>query len=476
MKFQWNINFKQLIYSALVIFTLTMHVIAQEEENKTPLVEIKPANIGEIELTIWNDPKFRRDFALSYKASSEIEPRAAADEREYLEEILNFISNEKVKDAEKLLLRLQKEKNASALYDFTLANIYFQTDRFEEAASNYQIAIDKFPKYLRAHKNQALIYMRLNQYKKALPGLIKVIELGGGEAKAYGLLGFAYATMDNQLSAESAFRMAVMLDPETTDWKLSLALSLYKQQRYPETISLCKLLIKEDPESERLWLLKANSHIGLNQAMKAAEIYELLDQMKKTDFNSLNMLADIYMNDQLYEIAVDRYIKAMNLEPTKRPNRALRASKLLISKGEMEQTKKLIKNIERIHIDNLEIEDRKDMLKTRARIAVAEGAGDQEAKILEKIVELDPLDGEVLILLGQYNRRMDNNEKAINYFERAASLEKHEADAKVRHAQLLVSMGKYPEAIKLLKRAQTIKPRENIQKYLDQVERVAKNR
>ena len=51
--------------------------------------------------------------------------------------------------------------------------------------------------------------------------------------------------------------------------------------------------------------------------------------------------------------------------------------------------------------------------------------------------------------------------------------EAFEADAKVRHAQLLISQSKYREALPLLKRAQAIKPRDNVAQYLDQVERLA---
>jgi hypothetical protein len=46
----------------------------------------------------------------------------------------------------------------------------------------------------------------------------------------------------------------------------------------------------------------------------------------------------------------------------------------------------------------------------------------------------------------------------------------------VRQAQLLVSKGRYGEALPLLRRAQTVQPRENVQQYLDQVERVAQSR
>ncbi len=76
----------------------------------------------------------------------------------------------------------------------------------------------------------------------------------------------------------------------------------------------------------------------------------------------------------------------------------------------------------------------------------------------------------------RYSRWTRDHSSAFPNEEAAAKIEKFEADAKVRHAQLLVSQGKYAEALPLLRAAQQVKPRENIQSYLDQVERVAKQR
>jgi tetratricopeptide (TPR) repeat protein len=110
---------------------------------------------------------------------------------------------------------------------------------------------------------------------------------------------------------------------------------------------------------------------------------------------------------------------------------------------------------------------------------MADGESTPEtAAVLEEIVKLDPLDGEALMLLGQHYSRAPQNDpdRAIFYYERAASIESFEANAKIRHAQLLVSMSRYSDAIPLLRRAQEIKPRDDIARYLDQVERIAKSR
>ena len=78
------------------------------------------------------------------------------------------------------------------------------------------------------------------------------------------------------------------------------------------------------------------------------------------------------------------------------------------------------------------------------------------------------------MLLGQHYSRANEPDRAIFYYERAASLEAFEANAKVREAQVLVGMTRYSDAVPLLRRAQEVKPREDIARYLEQVERMAK--
>lgn len=431
--------------------------------------------MNQFELKIWNSPSFQKQFVESYIAETEIEPRTMSDEREKMQKALALISSDEMEKAIELLDGNRGE-GANALYDFMLGNIFFQQEKLDKAVELYKIAVEKYPKFRRAWRNLGMIYVRKNEFTEALPTLTRVIELGGSDAVTYGLLGFAYSSVENNISAESAFRMAVLLDPATMDWKMGLARSLFRQESYSQAATLCGLLIKKSPDNTDLWLLEANAFLGLNQPLKAAENYEFVDHLGKSTVESLNMLGDIYINEELYEIAVNSYIKAIKLKPKNSAKRAIRAVKVLTARGAIKESRLLIENIETIQGDHLETGILKELLKLRARLAVAEGASDDEARVLEEIVELDPLDGEALILLGQCYNRAGEDEKAIFYYERAAGIEKFEADAKVRHAQLLVRNGKYKQSLSLLRRAQMLKPRDDVQKYMEQVEQVAKSR
>ncbi len=461
-----------LILATCILTALVSTGESSDIQNVAPVREYPMSGA---ELAIWNDPDFQRRFVDSYIAATDIEPRVTENEREQMLEILELISADD-KDKAVELLRKFGTAASSAVFDFTLGNIYLQNERLDQAAANYEVAVRKYRKFRRAWKNLALVHVRRNDYEKALPALTQVIELGGGDAITYGLLGFSYSSVGNELSAESAFRMATLLDPQAMDWKMGLARSLFKQHRYADASALCEALIAAEPERADLWLLQANAFIGLEQPLKAAENFQLVDQLGKSTADSLTGLADIYVNSELFGLAVDSYRRALQMDPQGKLDRAVRAARVLTAQGALPESRQLIEAIEASCGETLEDEDKKGLLKLRARLAVAEGAGDEEASVLEQIVELDPLDGEALILLGQHSRRAENFEQAVFYFERAAGIEGFEADAKVRHGQLLVGQGKYAEALPLLRRAQDLRPRESVQKYIEQIERVSQGR
>mgnify|MGYP006292932181 CR=1 FL=1 len=461
---------KKIVVLSLLTAALSTLAVSPERVIPTRAMRLTPA-----ELDIWNDPDFQKRFAESYIAETDIEPRVTMEERETLEKILDLISEDKMDEAAEQIKKKMTDAS-SAVFDFTLANIYFRTEKLDQAAEAYETAVDKYPKFLRAWKNLGLVHIRRNELGKAIPALTKTIELGGGDSLTYGLLGFAYSSVENSLPAESAYRLAILLDPETLDWKMGLARSLFRQQRYAEAASLCGHLISQYPDNVDFWLLQANAYIGLEKPMEAAKNYEVIDTMGESTPASLRTLGDIYVNEGLFELAVNSYIQAIDQAPGADSVRVIRAAKVLTVRNALDEARQLIDHIDKVRGERLDASTRKDLLKLRARLAVAEGATGEEVEALREIVKLDPLDGEALILLGQYNRRAGNVEKAEFYFERAANLEQYEADAKLRHAQLLVGERKYAEALPLLRRAQQLKPRADVQEFLEQVERVAKNR
>lgn len=452
-------------------------IVAQVEDASAPRgpASSRAQNLPSDDLAIWRSASFKRAFAESYLAETEIEPTVTTTERDTLIEVRDAIAADDIEEAKRLLTENGGEA-ASATFDFMLGNLYFQNEELEDALDHYAIATEKSPKFRRAWKNMGIVGVRLGDFEAAAKSFSRVVELGGGDGLTYGLLGYAYMNLENNLSAESAYRMAILLDPVTDDWKMGLARSLFKQSRYSEAVSLTSSMLKVEPSRADLWLLQANAYLGSGDPMAAAENFELVDRLGESTIDSLNLLGDIYINAELFDLAESAYARAMAVDAEGFQGRALRAASNLAARGALDETAALLDVIDATYGGSFSVEDQKGLLRLRSRIALAHGGGDEEARVLEEIVALDPLDGQALILLGQHARLAGDLEEAVFYFERAEALEDFEADAKVRHAQLLVGEGRYSDALPLLKRAQAIKPRENIQEYLDQVERLAKGR
>jgi len=424
---------------------------------------------------IWNDPTFKKQFVGSYGINAEIEPRVTPDEVKTLEKIRPMMA-ENLPQAE-ATLKKQMKPDCSAILDFTLGSIQFQQDRMEEALGNYRRAVEKFPSFRRAWRNLGLIHARDGRSDEAIHAFTRMIELGGGDGYSYGLLGFAYAAKQDHQAAEAAYRNALLLQPDSTEWRFGLVRCAFKQEKFEDAATLLDVLIERYPDKAEFWLLQADTYLGLKQPLKAAENLEAMDFLGKATADSLHSLGEIYAREDLMDRAVHAYLRAIDRDASQPIQRPLRAAEMLSARGAQGPARQVSRRIREVWGERIEEPDRRRLLKLEARISMAEGAGSAEtAAVLEEIVKLDPLDGEALMLLGQHHTRQNEPDRAIFYYERAASLDAFQVNANIRHAQILVGLGRYTEAVPLLRRAQEVKPREDIARYLEQVERIAKAR
>jgi tetratricopeptide (TPR) repeat protein len=444
------------------------------------------------ELDLWNSPDFQKRMAQSYLAVSDVEPPMTGTEKEKHQEVLTLIREGKMPEAVELLKRLRGPA-ASAAFDYLLGNLYRRDEQIDQAVEAYKTAIDKFKTYRSAWQNLGIVQFQLAFYDQAAKSLQRAVELGANDSAIYGMMGYAYASEGEYLSAESALRLAILLDPKTKEWKIGLARSFLAQKRYAESIALFDQLIKEDPGNAKLWMDQAQGYLRQGKLAAAAENYEFVDQLGGSTLASLTALGDIYVNEKLYELAKDAYVRAMKLASVPEAGnqeaadnaleqrkgntrRIVRAAQVMVSRGALDVTEELVEALQKYRAQDLGKEQEMELMRIEARIAMARGAQDEQARILEDIVRLEPTDGQAMLQLGRYEAMKDNNEKATFWFERAAKIEGFEAKAKVQHGQLLVREKKYEEALPLLRSAQEIEYRENVQEYIKQVEQVAKSR
>ena len=256
--------------------------------------QTRASQLSPSELDIWNNPDFKKEFIAYYGINAEVEPRIMPEEVAILEKIRPLMADDLPKAEGALKNRMKPD--CSAILDFTLGGIQFQQDKMNDALGNYQKAVVKFPSFRRAWRNIGLIYARDGKYDDAISAFTRMIELGGGDAYSYGLLGFAYAAKQDYQASEVAYRNALLLQPENTEWRLGITRCVFKQQKFEDAVTMLEVLIGRYPEKSDFWLLQSQAYLGMKQPLKAAVDLEAMDHLGKSTGDSLHTLGNIYVS------------------------------------------------------------------------------------------------------------------------------------------------------------------------------------
>src|SRR6185503_14294226 len=261
-----------------------------------------------------------------------------------------------------------------------------------------------------------------------------------------------------------AYRQALVFEPENLDFKLGLAKCSLSAANYDYALGLLDEMIKQYPERDSLWSLQANIYIQKDQPAKAAVSLEMLRRLGKATAQSLFLLGDLFMAQEARDLALAAYLEAVDKDGGQNLARALRPAQILVSRGAWDESRRLFAKI-RGTGSGLTGADELKLLKLESRVAMSTGKGEQAIATLEQITQQDPLDGEALLLAGDYYAKDGQKEKAEFRYQSAANISGFAADAYVKHAQLLVQSQKYAQAAELLRKAQKVKPRDNVQRY-----------
>ncbi|MFZ4723376.1 MAG: tetratricopeptide repeat protein [Phycisphaerales bacterium] len=434
------------------------------------------AQVGTPDLrAVWDDPAFQKSFVAGYGVNPEVEPRISQDDMALLELVRQLMPDEL--PAAEALLRDSIKDDTSAVLDLTLGGVQYQQERADEALRNYRRSVEKYPNFRRAYRSIGLICVRKGMLDDAIAAFNRMIELGGADAYSYGLLGYCHSQKQDYQPAEAAYRNALLLQPTNVEWRLGLTRSVFKQGKFEDAASLLDVLIQTFPDKSDFWMLQAHTYLGMKQPQKAAVNLEALDAIGKASVDSMFTLGDIYLAESLPDLALHAYVRALSKDPAQGPGRAIRSAEGLASRGGTDQARTLVGRVKETAGSSMGDGDKRKLLKLEARLSMAGGGGDEAtARVLEEVIELDPLDGEALMLLGQYHNKGGRPDQAILFFERAAKIDAFAANAKVKMAQVYVAQARFGEALPLLRDAQAIRPREDVARYIEQVERASKSR
>lgn len=449
-------NFRKVIP---IISVLSVAAWAQEESDEMG----KPDLYG---------PEFQKRFVASYGVLEDREPELQELEISLLEKIGPMVEENPEFAKSMLEGMLGEETPATATFNFILANLYFNGGALEDALAEYGRAIEKFPTFRRAWKNLGMLKTRSADYEGAVEALVRCIELGDTSPDTYGTAAYGHLRVGNLMAAELAYNAAVMLEPNNIEWIEGKAQAMISGKRFREAIPLLEELLKRNPQRGTYRTFLANVYVETEQFLKAAQVFELMHSMGEGDMATRLQLANIYSLQGMYDLSVDTFIAARRSDLVSLLPQVLTTVRYLLDMDELEQARRLFANLGAM--DPLwSSENRTRYLLLESSFASrARDSQLEEAKLVEAL-ENDPTEGEALVRLGSIHAERGEKAKAMFFFERAYTSEKHEYDALILASEVLIGSKRFGESLDLLQRALNKQPTSELKLLIDQVKAAA---
>jgi len=461
----------------------------------TALLHAKSVNIP-VDQSYYRSLEFAKEFTGTYGFLSPVEVTLADDEREVLEQIRPLMADGKFTEAEAQVSEFIKLKRnpteegvlpqeVGASMIFNLGNLYMQNDRPQDAERAFKIALKKKPNFRRAWKNLGLLYFLQDKLDLALEPLQKAVELGDGNHRSYGLLGFAYLRQEKYMGAETAYREAFLRKPDQKDWKQGIAQAVIAQERYQEGAAIMEELVEEYPSNTGFWSQLASCYIQLEQKDNAISTLELMRHKNLAGSSELALLGNLYMDQELPGLALSPYTDALEMTSTFEFDTYRKIADILVATDSLEEAETYIASIYKKGESALTTDERVELNLLEAGIAKSRGEEDEVKRLLDQIIATDATNGLAMVELGQYYERLaketENEEEATKLIAKAKTqfklaIEKPEVayEANKRYGQMLVRNRQFTEAITYLEAAQALKPSDSFGQWIRQVQRAAK--
>jgi tetratricopeptide (TPR) repeat protein len=367
-----------------------------------------------------------------------------------------------------MLLEGKAHKTASAAVDFALGNFRMQNGDLPGACSAYENAVAKVPGFCSAWQNLGQAMLAQGKDEQAAAALVEAVRLDVTRTRALVLLGHARLAGDRAVSAEAAFRQALMTGPDDPDAMAGLLRALSLQDRNLEAAALGRELAGRMPGRSDIWSLRARAHIAMDEPDAALRVLETARSLGVADVSILLAAADIWLNAGVADVAVSRYNEARKAG-TVSPDRLLRAARALFQSGNQAAAATLLGEIDPASPGP---ESRRQHMMLRLDLLSWQGRTDDVAAICVEGLSADPLDADLLTRLGDVHREKKEWEDALICFERVSRVKGHEADGLVKQAEVEVFRGRYSRAVELLEAAQSLDDRAHVRRYLEQVRRL----
>jgi tetratricopeptide (TPR) repeat protein len=325
--------------------------------------------------------------------------------------------------------------------------------------------VNRYPSFLRAWNNLGVLYYAADRFAEAVPCFAKSVALGDREPMTFGLLAQSLERLGNVVPAEVAYMQALSGDPTNTNWMEGLLRIYIQGKQHGRAESLVKNLIKEHPQEARYWLTYANILLAENRKLEAIALLEASTGTGVAGLDELNLLADLYAEQQLIPEAVAIYQKILVPSPALGERKLLQLAEVLVAGGQSSQAQAVLDALPA----ELTPEGRIRCLQIKSDSLAALKKWPEARQELQELLKLAPLNGRALLSLGHAYAAEDDLPHAIFALEAASQIPECTYRASLELANIELKNRHYDKSVEYLEKALRIEKTAAVEDYLARI-------
>jgi|GEM_PF-3007208 len=220
---------------------------------------------------------------------------------------VDFVSQHKYEEAAKEFQKALEIDPGFHAARYNLALAHYNMGKVDEAISEFVHLTNSSYYFVNAHYNLGTIYLREGMLDEAMERLKIVIELEPNHAEAHFNLGYIYFKKDLLDKAIEEYKKGLEFKPQTLKGHLSLALIYEKKNMYKDAIDEYSKVLEIEPGNK-------DAKQELNSLKAIVQIKEELN-VTPDDVESYIHLGHIYYSRGMYQEASNNYNRALQIDP-----------------------------------------------------------------------------------------------------------------------------------------------------------------
>ena len=194
------------------------------------------------------------------------------------------------------------------------AAAHFEKGRYKEAIAALTLAIKLNPKDVKAWRNRAITYEKIEKFDLAVKDYLEVLKFDRS-GETLGAIGFDYLVLEKYEEARKYLQQAITLLPTNINFRYNLALSHQYEKNYALAIEAYDEALKVDPYHTTSLISKTRCLLRLKQFDKASVIVDSFFLKKNFDVEMLLFRGDIKLHNGAVEAALNDFTRAIAINP-----------------------------------------------------------------------------------------------------------------------------------------------------------------